>query len=100
MFFIVPLLHSSAQHIIILEKQAVNFDCMPTPIHLVVSWNFDRVQSEVIELTDFTFSPANLNHTLTINNARINYAGEYVCQIMSSQGIINRTITLDILPGN
>ena len=96
--FVVPLLQS-AEHIIILEKQTVNLECMPTPDHLIVSWNFDRLQSELFELTDFTYSPANLNHTLTINNSRIGYAGEYVCQIMNSQIAVNRTITLEIVPG-
>ena len=97
---IVPLLHPSAEHIIILEKQSVSLECIPTPNYLVVSWNFDRLQSGTFEFSDFTYSPADRNHTLTISNPRISYAGVYVCQISYSQLIVNRTVTLEILPGS
>jgi len=93
--YIVPLLRSSAEHIIILEKQSVNLECIPTPNHLTITWNFNRLHNGPIELSEFAFSP--LNHTLTIYNARLNYGGDYVCQILDFQ--INRTITLKILPG-
>ena len=99
-FYLVPLLHSTAEHIIILEGQSVDLECMPTPNHLVVSWSFDRLQSGTFDFNNFTFSPANLNHTLTISNPSVNYAGEYVCKILNSQVAVNRTITLEILPGN
>ena len=93
-------MHPSAEHIIILEKQTVSFECIPTPNYLEVSWNFERLQSEIFELSDFTYSLVNLNHTLTISNPRISYAGVYICQILNSQVIVNRTITLEIIPGN
>ena len=95
-----PLLQPSAEHFIILEKQSVSLECIPTPEYLVVSWSFDRLQSETFEFSDFTYSPTNRNHTLTISNPRLSYGGVYICQILNSQVIVNRTITLDIIPGN
>ena len=93
----VPLLHSSAQHIIILERQSVNLECMPTPNNLAISWNFDRLQSGNIDFNDFIYS--HLNHTLTISYPHIDYAGEFICQILQYHEIVSRTITLEVLPG-
>ena len=100
MYFTVPLLHSSAEHIIILEQQTVTLDCMPIPNYLRVSWNFERLHIGPEGRNAFAFLPANLNHTLTISNPSISYGGEYICQTSVSQVTVNRTITLEILPGN
>ena len=73
---------------------------MPTPNNLAISWNFDRLQPGIVDYNDFTFSPVNLNHTLTISYPRIEYDGEYICQILYFHEIVSRTIRLEILPGN
>ena len=90
-------LHSSAERIIILEKQPVDLECIPTVTDLTISWKFDILQPGFIDYNYFTFSP--LNHTLTISDPRIEYSGEYICQILYYHEI-NRTITLEILSGN
>ena len=70
---------------------------MPTPDNLAVSWNFSRVQG-VIDHSDIMFSLD--NQILTISNPRLEYAGEYVCQILYLHKSVSRSITLTILPGN
>ena len=93
---LVPLLQATADRIIALESQSVSINCIPTPNSLIVMWMFNG--TEISRLQDITFTPTNLNHTLTINGANISNSGHYTCQLIQTFNMpISRTITLEVL---
>ena len=92
----VPLLQATASSIIALESQSVIMDCIPTPNDLVVAWMFNG--AGISRFQDFTFTPTNLNHTLTINGANVSNSGQYTCHLVQNFNMpISRTTILEVL---
>ena len=96
LFYIVPLLQENAQSIRVLEGQSVTLRCIPTPDTLTVGWIFNG--DNLYESEKFTFSPQNLNHTLSITNPGVEDMGLYTCYLNSFQ-TISKNITLEVEEG-
>ena len=95
-FSIVPLLQESAQSITTLEGQSVSLECLPTSNNFPVQWMFNG--NNLHESGKFTFSPINLNHSLSISDPGIDDSGDYNCYL-DSFPMLNRTITLEVIEG-
>ena len=71
-------------------------NCVPTPNDLVVAWVFNGTRIALLQ--DITFTPTNLNHTLSISRASVTNSGQYTCHLIGNFHMpISRTITLEVL---
>ncbi|XP_065913574.1 adhesion G protein-coupled receptor L4-like isoform X2 [Dysidea avara] len=83
--------------VVVLQGQQVMLECTPTPGYLPIEWKFNDAE---IERDDVTFSPLDLQRTLTIDSVEYDDSGEYTCFVPGNFiAPINQTITLDVLSG-
>ena len=89
----------SFSSIILLEGNTFNLSCTPSTMEVVVLWTHNGIR--VLQKRDVRFSPPNLNHTLTIENASECDSGIYTCFAISDDGSVlaGQTITVYVLLG-
>ncbi|XP_065894114.1 uncharacterized protein [Dysidea avara] len=76
----VPFIQPNALQITILEGDTVRFNCIPSPRDLPIIWSYNVTM--VSDAQQTSFSPPNLNHTLTINDVTVPNTGVYTCQLL------------------
>ncbi|XP_065911567.1 cadherin EGF LAG seven-pass G-type receptor 1-like isoform X2 [Dysidea avara] len=85
-----PTVEAVARAIIVLEEQLVNLRCRTVPSDTALTWTFNEMDLPARE----NYILTGLNHTLTINNSRIEDSGIYGCHIAGTS--INDTVRLRV----
>jgi len=89
----------SFSSVTLLEGDTFTLSCTPSIMDVVVLWTQNEIQ--VLQRRDVRFSPSNLNHTLTIRNAKECDSGIYSCFGITGNGSVlaEQSTTVNVLLG-